>query len=37
MTAPRLGNDGLKIPNGRADTPVGSRQAAVPGSSDEGQ
>ena len=34
---PRLGNDGLKIPNGRADTPVGSRQAAVRGSSDEGQ
>ena len=33
---PRLGNDGLKIPNGRADIPVGSRQA-VRGSSDEGQ
>jgi len=34
---PRLGDDGLKIPNGRADKPVGSRQAAVRGSSDEGQ
>ncbi len=34
---PRLGDDGLKVPNGRADKPVGSRQAAVRGSSDEGQ
>jgi len=34
---PRLGDDGLKIPNGRADKPVGSRQATVRGSSDEGQ
>ncbi len=33
----RLGDDELKIPNGRADTPVGKRQAAVRGSSDEGQ
>jgi len=31
------GNDGLKVPNGRADKPVGSRQAAVRGSSDESQ
>jgi len=34
---PRLGDDGLKVPNGRADKPVGSRQAAVRGSSDESQ
>ncbi len=34
---PRLGDDGLKVPNGRADTPVENRQAAVRGSSDEGQ
>jgi len=27
----------LKVPNGRADTPVENRQAAVRGSSDEGQ
>ena len=34
---PSLGDDGLKVPNGRADKPVGNRQAAVRGSSDEGQ
>jgi hypothetical protein len=33
--AGRLGDDGLKHPDGQADIPVGNRPAAVRGLSDE--